>query len=106
MLLYAIILFAAAALTLYFAFSIRGGNLALIHDYHRKRLDAKNKVQYAKLFFLGLLVIAVGMIASGAVSLIFGKGAVWAALIILFAGLAAGIGIIIHAQKKYNGGLF
>ena len=103
MILLAVILFAAALLFGVMALRISRGRTELIHDYHRTRVT--DKAGYGKAFGRALWVIAIAMALAGGIALV-GEKAVWAAIAVLFLGLAVGIAAIFRVQKKYNGGVF
>ena len=103
MILLAVILFAAALLFGVMALRISRGKTELIHDYHRTRVT--DKAGYGKAFGRALWVIAIAMALAGGIALV-GEKAVWAAIAVLFLGLAVGIAAIFRVQKKYNGGVF
>ena len=105
MVLYAIIMLIAAAQMLGFGIAIFRGKTGLIHDYHRKNIKKGDEKRYARAFSIGLFIIAAAFFASALAALIIGERAGIAALL-PFTGLAAGITVIVIAQKKYNGGVF
>ena len=105
MVVYAIVMFATAALFAVLAVLIFRGKTDLIHDYHQKKV--KDRAAYGKAFGKALAVFPVTMALSGAVSLL-GEAPliVGVAVGILIAGFAVGMGLILGVQKKHNGGLF
>lgn len=103
MILYAIIMLAAAALTGVMAALIYRGKTNLIHDYHQTRVT--DRAGYGKAFGKAMSLIALGMGLS-AVAALFGESLAWVAMAILASGLLAGIVAIVLVQKKYNGGVF
>ena len=103
MILYAIIMFAAAALFFAVGASIRRGNTRLIHDYHQKNVKEAERPAYGRAFSAGMFILDAGLCLSGVAALF---GAMGAALAALFIGIAVSIGLLIGVQKKYNGGLF
>ena len=105
MLLYAIIMFAAAVACAAVSAAIYQGNTGLIHEYHQTRVT--DKAAYGKAFGKALSVIAAGCMLSGIISLSGdSETAAMIAVSILFAGLLIGIALIIAVQKKYNNGIF
>ena len=103
MIIYTIVMFAAAALFAALAVLIYKGKTQLIHDYHQTNVtDQKG---YGKAFGKAMAVIAGAMALSGAVSL-FGESAMGIAVTVLMIGLIAGFIAIFRVQKKYNGGMF
>lgn len=103
MILYAVIMFATAALFALLAVKIYKGNTNLIHDYHQSKV--KDKAGYGKAFGKALCVIAGAMAISGGVSLM-GEMGMKISVAVLIIGLTAGIFAIFRVQKKYNGGVF
>lgn len=103
MIVYAVIMFAAAILIGVLAALIYKGKTDLIHDYHQTKVT--DKAGYGKAFGKSMAIIAVAMALSGAVSLL-GERAMWGAVAVLTVGLLVGIIAIVRVQKKYNGGMF
>ena len=101
MILYAIIMFAVAALFLFLGRAIYRGNTDLIHDYHQTRV--KDKDAYGKAFGQAMFTISAAMAASGLVALVDDG---FLPILVLFLGLAAGITQIVLVQKKFNNGVF
>lgn len=106
MVVYAIIMLAAAVQMLGFGIVIFRGNVSLIHDYHRKNIEKGDEKRYARAFSTGLFIIAAAFFASGLAALIIGERAGIAAILLPCIGLAAGITVMVIVQKKYNGGVF
>ena len=107
MLLYAIIMFVMAALFAGLGVSIRGGNINLIHDYHRMRVKPEQRRAYGRAFAKGMFTIGAAMLLSGIAALCGeSKAVAVVSLTVLVLGLAAGLILIVRAQKQYNGGLF
>ncbi len=107
MIVYSIILFAAAAVIIVCGVYIRRGKLWLIHDYHQTNVKPENRAAYGRAFSVGLFVLGAGLVLAAAIVL-FGddKPFVWASDAALAAGIIAGIVLLVRAQKKYNGGMF
>ena len=105
MVVYAIVMFATAALFAVLAVLIYRGKTDLIHDYHQTKV--KDRVAYGKAFGKALAVFPATMALSGAVSLL-GEAPliIGVAVGILITGFAVGMGLILGVQKKHNGGLF
>ena len=107
MTIYAIIMFAVAALFAFIGVSIRGGNIKLINDQHYMRVRQEQRGAYCKAFSLGLFTMAASMAISGIVALCGDNDSLAAvALVIMVIGLAAGVAVLCIVQKKYNGGIF
>lgn len=105
MFLYSCILLPVSILFAVLSISIYKGNTKLIHDYHQTNVE--DKEAYGKGFGKALGVIAAGIFTSGVVGLLGDSDTIaMAAVIILFAGLFAGLFCIYKVQKKYNSGIF
>ena len=105
MFLYSCILLPVSILFAFLSISIYKGNTKLIHDYHQTNVE--DKEAYGKGFGKALGVIAAGIFISGVVGLLGDSDTIaMAAVIILFAGLFAGLFCIYKVQKKYNSGIF
>lgn len=105
MFLYSCILLPVSILFAFLSISIYKGNTKLIHDYHQTNVE--DKEAYGKGFGKALGVIAAGIFTSGVVGLLGDSDTIaMAAVIILFAGLFAGLFCIYKVQKKYNSGIF
>ena len=103
MMLYAILMFAVAAVFGLVAVLIYKGRTQLIHDYHQAKVT--DQTGYGKAFGKAMAVIAAAMTLSGVIAL-FGESAMWVAVAVLTVGMIAGLAAIIRVQKKYNGGVF
>ena len=75
--------------------------LSLLHDYHYKNVKKEDIPAYTRRMGIGLLVIGIGVAASGLLQLV--NSNLW--WIALAAGFAAGLVILFKAQKKYNGSI-
>ena len=105
MTLYSCILLPVSAIFAILSFKIYNGKTELIHDYHQT--NVKDKEAYGKGFGKALGVIAAGIFLSGIVGLLGDSNTIAiAAVIVLFAGLFAGLWCIYRVQKKYNSGIF
>ena len=87
MLVYSIIMFAAAVLILAVGVSIHRGNTRLIHDYHQKNVGEAERGNYGRAFAKGLFALGAGLLLSGVIAL-FGERGARASLAALFAGIA------------------
>lgn len=79
------------------------GKIQLIHSYHYKRVKDKDKKAYTRLMGFGIGVIGAFIIIASFLYLGFGTNGAASAL---FSGIILGLGIIVYAQYKYNGGIF
>ncbi len=107
MVLYSMILFAAAALFLGLAIAIYRGNTNLIHDYHQVHVKEAERKKYGQAFSKGLFALAISMLCSGIIAL-FGE-TLPIALIptgVLLAGFVIASIMIAKVQKAFNGGFW
>lgn len=105
MVVYSVILFAAAALFFGLAAAIYRGNTNLIHSYHQTYVKEADKKQYGRSFSKGLCVLAISMVLSGIIAL-FGETApvVAASVGVLLAGMVIAFLVTAKVQKEFNGG--
>ena len=103
MIVYSIILFAVAAVLLGFGMAIGRGNTGLIHAYHQTNVKEAERLAYGKAFAKGVFAMGAALLLSGVIALL---GQASASLIVLLAGLAVSMGLLVRAQKRYNGGVF
>ena len=105
MIVYSVIMFAAAALFAVFAILITKGNTSLINCYRGERV--KDKPSYCKKIGQSLFIMALAMLVSGIISLFnAAETVILIALCVLIAGVLVGIVRLFHVQKKYGGGIF
>lgn len=105
MIVYSVILFAAAVLFFGLAAAIYSGNTNLIHAYHQTHVKEADKENYGRSFSKGLFVLAVSLVFSGIIAL-FGTAVpiVIASIGVLLAGLVIAFLVIAKVQTKFNGG--
>ena len=72
--------------------------ISLLHDYHTNNVTPENKAHFCKLSGLGVIIIGVAMIISGA--LLFKLEAL--SFIPFAVGFVIGILMLVSAGKKYN----
>lgn len=77
--------------------------IALIHDYHHKKVQNTDKKAYTKQIGKAMLVIGSGIILTGIVD--FFTDSLWG-WCIFGLGFSIALLMMIHAQIKYNHGLF
>lgn len=86
------------------------GNISSIHFYHRKRVAEENRRPFGRLMGLGTMMCGVAMILFGGLSAaaeLLQQGVfLTVGMILLVAGLAAGLGLSFFAMVKYNKGIF
>lgn len=97
------VFFISAIFFMWMAWSIRNGNINLIHKYHTKNIKEEDKKSYLEAFSLGMFVIAFAFLLSGLLLYLGKVKFVW---ISTFVGLIFGVFLIAYAQKKYNGSWF
>lgn len=77
--------------------------ITLIHSYHYKNVRGENKKAYTTEIGMAAIIIAIGIILTGIVD--YTTQSVYGWYVFLFS-FAVGVILIIHAQIKYNGGIF
>ncbi len=77
--------------------------IALIHNYHYKKVKENDKKAYTTLMGKALLIMGVGMYLTGIIDFITFTFYGWIAFGVGFIG---GLIMIISAQIKYNKGIF
>lgn len=86
------------------------GNISTIHEYHRKRVKEEDKPAFGKGVGLGTVIIGIGIVIFGILSMISIKTDVqmllWIGSGIMAAGFAVGITVTFAAMIKYNKGIF
>ena len=99
----AIIFLALGALMLYFAVEIgMRRRIAFLHDYHYQNMKEEDITPYLHLMGVGLAVVGICFVCS---AVILSCQKVFF-LPVLFGGLLPGIGVMLYAQYRYNGGIF
>lgn len=73
--------------------------ITLLHASRYARVKDENKKAFCRTSGFGIILIGVAAVSVILVTLI--TASLWG-LLILFAGLAAGIAILVYADKKYN----
>jgi len=76
--------------------------VSLLHEYHYKNVKQEEMPAYARLMGIGLIVMGTGICITGLLSML--KSALW--WVPLLGGIVAGLIVMNHAQKKYNGSWF
>ena len=103
MILYSVIVFAAAVSILVLGRCIAKGNTNLINCYHPERVKDKNL--YCKKMGRAMYAMGVSMLTSSVVGLL-GESFAVVAVAVLMIGETGGVILLLHAQKKYGGGVF
>ena len=105
MIVYSIILFAAAIAFIVFAMLISKGNTNLINCYHEDRTP--NKLMYCKKISQALWIMATVLTISGVIGLLGETDSIaLAAVGVLIVGIICGLSRLFYVQKKYGGGVF
>lgn len=79
------------------------GNISTIHWYNRSKVNKDNAPKYGKSMGIGTIVIGGSIIFTAVLQMIFDAEAIFYLLIV---GLIIGVAIMVHAQFKYNSGIF
>lgn len=102
---YSVIMFAAAAVLVFFGVLIYRGKTKLIQSYHQAKVS--DKAAYGKAFGKSMLVIGAAPLFSGIIGLLGETRAIAVtAAAVLLVGIAAGVIILVKVQNKYNNGIF
>ena len=78
------------------------GNISTIHSYNRRKVREEDVPKYGRAMGTGTLIIGVSFMVSFVTT--FWSEAIMAFIII--PALLVGLGFMLYAQFKYNGGLF
>lgn len=86
------------------------GNISSLHSYHRKRVSEEDIIPFGKRVGCGTIIIGVAVdifsILSAITQYTENQVFIVAGMVIMFAGIAVGIGITFQAMIKYNKGIF
>ena len=105
MIVFSLILFAAAIALAVFAILISKGNVNVINCYHEDRVS--DKLLYCKKMSQALWVMAAVMIVSGIIGLLGDTEKIaLCAVGVLVIGTIGAVCNLFHVQKKYGGGVF
>lgn len=77
--------------------------ITFLHRYHYKNVRDENKKAYTTEIGMAAIIIAIGIILTGIID--YTTQSVYGWYVFLFS-FAVGVILIIHAQIKYNGGIF
>ena len=87
-----------------------GGNVSMLHSYHRKRVKEEDILPFGRLVGIGMMVVGAAITVSGVLSMIAykteNKTLDVVGYVIIGIGLAVGLGFAFYAMKKYNKGIF
>lgn len=81
---------------------IATGHIEVIHSYNRARITDETRKPYGKMVGSGCLVMGIGIIVDGIISL-FNENFPPVSVII---GLIIGLILVLYGQFKYNKGIF
>lgn len=105
MIVYSVLMFAAAVLFLGLAAAIYRGNTDLIHAHHQRNVKETDKRDYGKSFSKGLFVLAASLFISGIIALLgTNTFVVMISISVLYAGMIISFAVTAKVQKKFNGG--
>ena len=79
------------------------GNISSIHWYNRTKVGEEEMAQYGKYMGIGTIIIGGTIALTAAVFLFVVLAPV---LILTVAGVLVGVGLMLYAQFRYNGGIF
>ena len=87
-----------------------GGNVSMLHSYHRKRVKEEDIRPFGRLVGIGMMVVGAAITVAGVLSMIAykteNKTLDVVGYVIIGIGLAVGLGFAFYAMKKYNKGIF
>ena len=90
--------------------SNRMGNISTIHEYHRKRVTEQDRIPFGKQVGLGTMVVGIGIVVFGILSIIAIKTEqnlfLWTGTAVMAVGFVVGIAVSFAAMIKYNKGIF
>ena len=78
------------------------GNISTIHSYNRRKVREEDVPKYGRAMGTGTLIIGASLVVSFVTT--FWSEAIMA--FILVPALLVGLGFMLYAQFKYNGGIF
>ena len=96
-------LIVSALLVILGIFNCRG-NVDLIHWYHRTRVRPEDRLSYGRTMGAGTILIGLTVAAAAVLERLTEWKTV--SYVVLALGLAAGLGVIVYGQFKYNKGIF
>lgn len=86
------------------------GNISSLHSYHRNRVKEEDVLPFGRVVGLGTIIVGAAVIfmsVFSAISIALGNE-VYSIIgtVVMFIGMAIGIGVAFYGMKKYNGGIF
>lgn len=102
MVIYAVLAFILSLVFLFLGIMVFKGRTDILQEKGRNRVT--DRKAYGKMFGSGLLIIALGLVLSGALALL-GDSTLWLLLCfaVLMGGIVGGMVLIVKAQDTYNG---
>ena len=86
------------------------GNISMVHSYHIENIEPEDKLKFAKLMGIGMIVIGVSLFVAGVAMLlsnIFTNDLFMIInIVITIVGFIIGMIICIYSIKKYNKTIF
>ncbi len=79
------------------------GNISTIHWYNRRKVSEEDAPKYGKLMGSGTIIIGISMISTAILQMIFDSEVIFYFMLI---GVIIGVAVMLHAQFKYNKGIF
>ena len=73
--------------------------LSLMHDYHVKKVSAKNKTAFCRLSGIGLIAIGIGLLISAVILFVTDSAYSFLCFAVCF---VVGLAMLITAGAKYN----
>ena len=90
--------------------SMMKGNISLLHDYHRSRVEEKDGPALGKKAGSGMILVGAGLLAFGilmaAALLLDSTVFLWMGMALFVAGLLVGTVRMMRAVNQYNKGIF
>lgn len=85
------------------------GNISSLHSYHRNRVKEEDVLPFGKLVGIGTIIIGAAVMLMGvftAIAITLGNE-IYTTIgtVVMFIGIAVGMGVAFYAMKKYNGGI-
>lgn len=82
------------------------GNISSLHWYHRQRVTEADRKSFGRLVGIGTVIIGMGLIIFGVLSLFNVAWVTILGTVILVSGCVVGLGLNFYAMIKYNKGIF
>ncbi len=79
------------------------GNISTVHSYNRRKVREEDVPKYGRAVGIGTLIIGVSLLVDFVLAIFDMLAAV---PFVLIPAVIVGLGFILYAQFKYNGGIF